>query len=192
MTEDITNKYYKRHQRWSDKAINQLFYFNNLQLTLSVGFLAFAFDKNEFKNICFEPIKINWELTLLIISITLITFSVILGIVLNINRLVDFQIIRHINQVRYRVHKYTNATLDEKSPEKFSFWKRQLLIFKKYKKINLESCKEYNSNKIEINQEFRKMRNISHNLGIKTWIYTRNQSIVFCFSIIIYFLSIIM
>ena len=39
------NKYHERYIKWRDKTRDQLSFFNNLLLTVSVGFLSYSFTK---------------------------------------------------------------------------------------------------------------------------------------------------
>ena len=63
---DKENNYIERHRHWQDQAINQLSTANNFMLTISIGLLAFCFDKNVFMNIrfCVCSCKIDWSFTL--------------------------------------------------------------------------------------------------------------------------------
>jgi len=41
---DFEKKYHERYVRWQDKTREQFSFFNNLLLTLSVGFISFGYD----------------------------------------------------------------------------------------------------------------------------------------------------
>ena len=41
----------ERHSRWQDISLTQLGYTNNIFLTLTIGFLAFAFDEEKLSTL---------------------------------------------------------------------------------------------------------------------------------------------
>lgn len=195
---DFEKKYHERYVRWQDKTREQLSFFNNLLFTLSVGFLSFA-----YKNIFVSNIKIclchpQYNTTLYFCSILFISSSILVGLLCVINRLYDFRITSQINQVRYWFEKSTYNTnkekLDGKTPEKFSCCKRNLLIFKVffeiYPRLRLEDCNGFHSmspeEKKSFNEDFKKLRNIAHNLGIGTWTRIKWQIGLFFIGILLF------
>jgi hypothetical protein len=171
------NKYHERYVRWQDKTREQLSFFNNLLLTLSVGFLSFA-----YKNFLDQKIEFNLShpklsTTLLVFSIVSISISIFVGLLCVINRLYDFRITTHINQIRYWVWKHSNTELDESSSPEYNKCERRLLTISLFccgfKRIKIEECKEFKNacfeKRGEFSAKFKKLRTLTHNLGIGTW-----------------------
>ena len=189
MNEKLKQEYHERNIRWSQTAINQLSFFNNLLLSLGVGFLAFCFNPILFKTLNFTLKEIDFSKTFLAISIISILVSIILGLVISISRLKDFRITRTINHIRQRTYEHSEKVLDERTPDKYDRIKRICTIFKKPPKITSEECKDYY--KISnFDSRFRELRNISHNLGINSWNYINYQTFFFGLSLILYLFSI--
>jgi len=204
---DIDQKieeYRERNIRWSDAALNQLSFYNNLLLTLSVGFLSFSFDKCSFKGIRLSFEAVSWSHTFLVWSVILIAISIMLGLFVAINRLQDFRVSRQITLSRFRMRKYLNEPLDEDTPDEFNSWRRLTLAFHSYPKIKIEEYKTCKTNEESdelkkkekekaiknIKFKFRELRNIAHNLGRTTWKLTVGQTTCFAISILFYVMSI--
>lgn len=181
--------------RWADESLKQLSFYNNLLLTLSVGFLSFSFNKYTFSNIHFFGAEVDWCLTFLLISTVSITVSIIAGLFVAINRLQDFRISRRISLIRYRVYKHSGILLSECTQDEYNFWKRLILVFHNYPTVTIEECKSCNkteNKKIEnIKSKFIELRNISHNLGRTTWNYTVLQTVGFALGIALYLFRIL-
>lgn len=190
MKNELKNEYHERNIRWTQTALNQLSFFNNLLLSLSVGFLAFCFEYEFFKNLTPSLKDIAWSKSFLIVSIILIVLSIIIGLIISVSRLKDFRITRAINQIRQRTYEHSDELLDESTPEKYKRIKRTFILFKKPPEITIEECKKYNEH-TNFDFRFRELRNIAHNLGINSWNYTGYQAILFGFSIIFYLCSLI-
>jgi len=98
------------------------------------------------------------------------------------------------------MYKHSNITeLDESSSEKYGFvqvlsmyWK---LLMEIYPNISIEQCKEFYNisdyKKGEIRDNFKELRTISYNLGLKTWSNLKIQMLTFMISAILFVLSII-
>ena len=91
------------------------------------------------------------------------------------------------------MYEHSSKKLDEKTPDKYTFWKKLILNFKKYPMITMEDCKNYKNEqqkeKERIESDFRELRNIVHDLGDNTWSLTKFQTFCFALGIITYFLS---
>ncbi len=187
---NFEKKYVERYTKWQDKTKEQLSFFNNLLLTVSIGFLSFIFANSQY----YKKIEINSENQNIyfIISVILILLSILSGLLVVINRLYDFRITSHINQVRYWFEKMQKNSpkirLDEKTPEKFSCGKRFCLtlkvLFDRFTRIRIEDCEEYHliyseKEKREFSKKFRTLRNYTHNLGLSTWGQLRCQILLF-------------
>lgn len=197
--EKLLIEYKDRNIRWTDKAVNQLSYFNNLLLTLSIGFISFS-----YKSLITNNYKLNlsddvdWYQTIMSLSLLLMLFAVYKGLIISLSRLMDFRISRQIVQVRQRMLEHAGKKMDESSSLSMPWFDRSKLIWSifrnDYPKITIEDCKNYDtmskSEKEEINCNFKGMRRISHNLGINTWKGTYSMIIFFGISIILYVLAI--
>lgn len=195
MKTDI-EKYNQRNIRWSEISINQLSYYNNLLLSLQILFLSYSFKPEQIKLILFTISNMCWSETSMIISIILTAISILIGLLISITRLLDFKLTRQINQIRQRMLKYSKIKLDKSSPDSYSFWKRNFLLFSKQPSITIEECKLFKkkltlSEKTKILCNFRKLRNLSHNLGISTWRYTKIQTLIFALSISSYIIALL-
>ncbi|MEO7990066.1 MAG: hypothetical protein ABI663_11020 [Chryseolinea sp.] len=189
----LIKEYHDRNVRWTNESLKQLSFYNNLLLTLSVGFLGFSFKLDNFGGLRLSYSSPNWSLTFLVFSIILVTLSVVTGLLLALNRLQDVRLTRQINQIRQRILEHSGAKLDDKTPDKFNFWRKLGLAFQNYPTVTMEECKGYESadqsEKDRIKFNFRELRNIAHNLGLKTWQQTTWQSVFFGLSIVSYLAS---
>jgi hypothetical protein len=92
-------EYDERLIRWQQLRISQLSYTNNLILTLTLGMLAFSVSKIGLR------IPDNFSLFFLISSsFSSLLLSLLIGIILTINRLCDFRITTKI--IRFEKRKY--------------------------------------------------------------------------------------
>ena len=191
------NKNLERHITWRDKTREQLSFFNNLLLTVSVGFLSYSFTKINLSHFYFvfdnwQPLssimKIQLKPTMLSMSLIIISLSIIFGLLVAIIRLYDFRITAQIVQIR--------SWVKEKLPtqtHKYGFWLKFILIFKvifgKYRKIEYRNCVKFEfMSKTErrvFTKDFRNLRCIAHNLGSLTWSNLNCQ--ILCFFIGILF-----
>jgi len=189
MNKELKKEYHERNIRWSQTTISQLSFFNILLLSLGVGFLTFSFNPELFKTLNISFNQIDWSVSFLIVSICSIAFSIVLGLITSIARLKNFRITRSINHIRQRTYEHSAKLLDESTPEKYDRIKRTFIILKKIPELTIEECKDY-KNVGDFDSRFRELRNISHNLGLNSWSYTKKQSILFGVSITSYLCSI--
>ncbi|WP_373520749.1 hypothetical protein [Aquiflexum sp.] len=187
--------YQDRHVRWANESRKQLSFYNNLLLTLSVGFLSISFYKYTFNGIHFSWASFDWSFTFLVVSVIVITISIMVGLFVAINRLQDFRVSRQISFTRFRIYKHSNEFLKERTPDKFNYWKRLALAFYDYPTITIEECKAYktagSAERKNTRFKFKELRNISHNLGRTTWKLTVQQTLCFAIGIAFYILSIL-
>ncbi len=199
---DYEKRYLERYKRWQDKTREQLSFFNNLLFTLSVGFLSFAYKNLLESKVEFSFCHPKFSTTLLVISIISIALSVLVGLLCTINRLYDFRITTHINQVRYwfekSIYNTNKGKLDGKTPEKCSWCERNLLTFKVlleiYPRLTLEDCDDFHTKMSEkekelFNENFRNLRKIAHNLGIGTWTRVKWQILLFAIGVILFVIT---
>ncbi len=185
MDKELLKEYHARNVRWSDKSLSQLSFFNNLLLSLSLGFLSVGFKNNVVQSVQFATTNIDWPLTLSNLSMLFTFLSICAGLIVGISRLWDFRITRHINQTRQRVYEHSDEKLDETSPEKFPCFKRfaiyKTLLFKDYPRITIDESISFKMNtdaeKQKLKDSFRELRVISFNIGLDTWCITKFQAI---------------
>ncbi len=197
MDNELLREYHERNVRWTEKAINQLSIFNNLILSLSIGFIAFGYKNIALKSLTFSLSNIDWAITLVVLSILSVAFSIILGLFIGGNRLWDFRITRQINQIRQNMYEYSKKKLDESTHKKYNWYERVKLYFRlireNYPRIDIEQCKKFkNSNTDEqnrIEENFQELRRITYNLGLNTWSKTKYQIFFFGMGIILFVIS---
>ncbi|MEI9933986.1 MAG: hypothetical protein WDM71_03875 [Ferruginibacter sp.] len=194
--QELIKEYQDREVRWTDKSLSQLSFFNNLLLTLSVGFLSFAYKEFSFSELRFNIKSPNWSLTFIAFSILFALFSIIVGLLVAINRLYDFRLTRQINQIRHRMVEHSKEKMSESSPMKFDYLRRLILPFQvmiNMPTITMKECKEFHSSSTDKKQEikcrFKELRNIAHNLGLNSWRKTNFQILYFALSVLLYVLG---
>lgn len=189
---DFEKKYRERYVRWQDKTIAQLSFFNNLLLTISVGFLSFGYKEIKVNHMTFNLCTYDLKLTLCIVSLIFMAFSIFYGLIVALNRLYDFRITTHINQVRYWTIKHSKINLDESSSTNFKDNLPTLLclLFKDFDRINIEECKilknESLENIVEFNYKFKRLRAIANILGAKSWKNLKFQIALFFIGIVLF------
>ena len=184
--------YQQRVVRWTEQRNSQLSFYNNLLLSLSVGFLSFAYGNGRLRGIHLSLAAIDWSLTLYIGSLTVMCGAALWGLIVGLSRLHDFRISAHINLTRRRVWKQHCKLLPENSPEEYSRFRKFGLIWDilrgKYPHFSLEECKD-GSNQAEFIPKFNELRAISYNLGRITWTGVFWQTVLFAISILLYVAS---
>ena len=194
--QDRLKYYLERHVRWTENSLNQLTFFNNILVTLTIAFISFAFNLKTFHGLEFSS-HLNWSLTFSVISITLAIFSAIMGIYFSFNRLYDFLLSRHLNLTRYRMLKYHDQILNADSYGKEQripglkkwFLSFDLLTGYPYKIIVSKGQDESEIRRVKEN--FVKMRKVTYNLGVVTGKLLTFQVISFIFCLLAYLLSIL-
>ena len=187
--DDELKNYIERHRNWQNFALGQFSFTNNLLLTISLGFLAYLFEKVKGN----QPNTIPWLYGL---SLFFILSSIFEGIIVAISRLYDFRISRHVAYVRMRYYKKKKENekgilpdSDFRWPNFFTrinaickviFCRVEFLTQNEIKKLNQESYKE----------KFNSFRELSNTLGIISWKGLKWQAAFLLFSCICYALSI--
>lgn len=195
---ELLKEYHDRTIRWTNQTLSQLSFLNNLLLSISTAFLAFAFKEMQVSQIYFTVKEINPFLTYQVLSVSFISFSILAGIIVALYRLLDFRITRQINHARLRMCEHALTKMCEVSPKKFSWFKRAVLPFYgicRKDEITIEESKAYikmtQIEKDKIDCRFENMRDVAHNLGANSWCYTWLQMITFVGSIAFFTLSIL-
>ena len=115
------NEYQRRYQFWSERAVEQFSFSNNLLLTISIVTLGYFYKegKEEFTNLSiWWPCSGSFDLEATLFSIgTIFTgLSVIFGLIVTLARLYDFKLTRHITLIRKRVYLEHVKVFPDKAP----------------------------------------------------------------------------
>ncbi|WKZ46265.1 MAG: hypothetical protein QY306_10650 [Anaerolineales bacterium] len=192
----LLQEYKERNTRWTDRTLSQMSFYNNLLLTLGIGFLSFAYQDSKLLNLELSLKDIDRSLIAYVFSIISVGFSILTGLMASISRLYDFSITRQINLIRQRALEFSRKKINETTPSKLSFWKIVVLpyklLWKDYPTITLEQCKKWNSNKKELDKTFMELRSLSYNLGIGTWGRIKLQTFFMFLAVIFYISSILL
>ncbi|MCO6485336.1 MAG: hypothetical protein J5I41_06100 [Saprospiraceae bacterium] len=196
--------YFERHRYWQDLAISQLSTANNFMLTISLGLLAFCFDKTVFINMkwCICTCKIDLSLTLHFISLIFLTFAIIYGMAVLVARLFDFRITRNIvlTRQRYYENNKKSISLEDEEIAKLpddefgypNFTKRMNALYKVLFS-EIELIKKEDSLKIKMDKQmlakFNSLRELSFILGTISWRLPRYQAIYLGMATIFYIIS---
>lgn len=163
----------ERHVRWTTNSVNQLTFFSNVLLTLSVGFLSFVFKFKDLKGIHFSC-HVNWSLTFSAFAVLFSALSALSGVYFALNRLYDFLLSRHLALVRYRALKFHNTLLDQNVYNHTSASKGFRRWFLPFKLLNGNpySIIVNKSDSLEdverIKSEFKRLRILTYNIGLIT------------------------
>ncbi len=188
--------YLERHVRWTNNALSQLTFFNNILTTLAIAFISFAFKAKNFHEMEFST-DVNWSLTFAIFSISFAVVSSVMGIYFSFNRLYDFLLSRHLNLTRYRMLKHHDIILDAQSynqSDQIIGIKKWFLSFDILQGSPYKITVKKNQNPKELEQvkeNFIKMRKTTFNLGIITGKLLAYQVYSFIFCLLTYLLSIL-
>lgn len=192
-------EYKERHTRWQNIAIDQLGTTSNIIFSLSVGFLAFAFDKEFLSTFSLSyGCVFSCKMFFYILSIIFLILSISCAVVLSISKLYDFKITRHINWVRYAYHKdvvkVQPDTIDIKElpADGFEFpkFKERICTFftillTDIKLLSKKEILEIKKDSIIISR-FKDLRKLSHNLGVISWRNMKMQLLFLLISLILY------
>jgi hypothetical protein len=197
MDKELLKEYHERNIRWTDKSLGQLSFFSSLVLSLGSGFITFGYKNMDLQSLIVTLTMIDWPITLSVLSIISTAISILLGLLIGLNRLWDFRITRQINQIRQRMYEHSEKTLDEDTPQKYKMADRVRLCIRlfreKYPEITIEQCKKFRNyekaQQEKIEEDFRELRTISHNIGLNTWSKTKYQTVLFGLGILLFVIS---
>lgn len=187
-------RFKKNYDYWTDKSINQLSFFNNLLLTISIGIVTLTFKDLGISGIELTFHKINYTITFLIGSFLTLNFSILIGLFVALSRLYDFRLTRHICFIKYKYFKKTNKELKStKNRSKFQLTKRIKMLINVIftdKTINETDIDDFiESGKDNGFEKFDTLREITHNLGIGTWNMLNWQVITFIIGMILFLIG---
>lgn len=187
--DDELKNYIERHRNWQNFALGQFSFANNLLLTISLGFLAYLFEKvNDCQS---NPIPWSYK-----VSLVLILLSIFEGIIVVISRLYDFRISRHVAYIRMRYYKKKKEN-DKGTLPDFDF-KRPNFCTRINAFCNVFFCSLELLTQNEINnidqkiykEKFNSFRELSNALGIISWIGLKWQATFLILSCVFYAISI--
>jgi hypothetical protein len=194
--QDLLQEYRGRHLRWSDKTLSQVSFYNNLLLTVGIGFLSFTFQDSKIVDLEFRLKDIDYSITSYVLSLYAVTFSILTGFLSSISRLYDFRITSQVNLIRQRVLEHSHRKLSEKTPNEVSWVRKMFLPISVFltgvPKITLEQCKAWQGDTNNLNERFSRLRGLSFNLGLATWSYLKWQTFLFAVAIVLYVASVLL
>ena len=184
--------YKERHIRWQDISLTQLGYTNNILLSLTIGFLAFAFDKEFLTTLSFSKDSIfNLKMCFYILTILSLLISIGYGVLTSISRLYDFRITRHIVLTRQRFYdeckNKPKALPDYNFPRprfKLRFKTLCCVLFKQIDFIDKKEIKNLLQNELS-EKNFNELRRTANTLGILTWRLLKIQFLFLVISMIL-------
>ncbi len=178
---ELFKEYRVRENKWAEKSLEQLSFLNNLMCGIGIGFITLMANNKE------NALFYKWP-------IMVISISVIFGIWCALNRLRDFRITRHIDTTRRRVYEFLGQTLNGSISDDHNILEAIKVLFPlAYDPITKDQCKEYadnTSSKEAVNNNFIKLRRISHLFGKNTWALLYIQLVFFLIGIVLFLVMI--
>ena len=190
---DRIKEYQRRYQFWSERAVGQFSFSNNLLLTISIATLGYFYKqgKEEFENLAiWLPCKNSFDLGSTLFSLgTIFTgASVIFGLVVTLARLYDFRLTRHITLIRKRVYidhvkAFPNKTPTDKKSLR-SLLDLMIIPFT-YRNIKIAhtECQKFDDN---LKSKFLNIRALANGFGNLSWVAFNFQFILFLLGIFSY------
>jgi hypothetical protein len=186
-------EYQQRYQFWSERAVNQFSFSNNLLLTISIAALGYFFKEGRRE---FRELSIWWpfssqldvDATFFSLGTICIGLSIASGLIASMARLYDFNLTRHITLIRKRVYdKHTKIFPDDIPAEKsilesFSDLLKSLFHFGKVK-ITQSECNVFN---VDLQKKFLGLRAMTAGFGSLSWIIFSFQLLFFILGLLLY------
>lgn len=184
------------HIRWQSAANVQLGVTNNIISTISIGFLAFAFDKDFLSTFSIsQKSEFNCKMLFHILAIISLIVSIGLGLATSLSRLNDFRITRNIALTKWRFYKLSNSSIEPlvkhlpKPKIKSSFLLKKLLLGPNI--LLREETENLKEGDPTLNK-FIALRALSDRLGGFTYCGLKWQLLLLFLSLILYSLSLYM
>ena len=184
------------HIRWQSAANVQLGVTNNIIFTISIGFLAFAFDKDFLSTFSIsQKSEFNCKMLFHILAIISLIVSIGLGLATSLSRLNDFRITRNIALTKWRFYKSSNSSIEPlvkhlpKPKIKGSFLLKKLLLGPNI--LLREETENLKEGDPTLNK-FIALRALSDRLGEFTYWGLKWQLLLLFLSLIMYSLSLYM
>jgi hypothetical protein len=186
-------EYQSRYQFWSDRAVAQFSFSNNLLLTISIATLGYFFKEgsqrfSEIKIWFIQPGEFDLNATLFSLGTIFTVLSITFGLVASMSRLYDFNLTRHISLIRKRVYdnhknKFPNISpADKKTLESFFDLLKVLFRFEKIK-ILRSDCENFDQ---ALRDKFLNLRSITAGFGRLSWILFTYQFSCFLIGFFLY------
>ncbi len=188
-----SNEYQQRYQFWSERAVAQFSFSNNLLLTISIATLGYFFKegKQDFSDLKIwlpNSGDIDLNATLFSLATIFTGLSIIFGLVATMSRLYDFNLTRHIALIRKRVYDkhakmFPDSSLSEKNTlESLLDLAEALFRFEKIK-ISRTECESFEE---PLLKKFLNLREITAGLGRLSWVLFSYQFFCFLIGLIFY------
>lgn len=203
MTNDIKKKkirdksrYDERHRFWTEQALNQFGTASNFFFVISLGFLAFIFEKIQIRGL------LNFDSNLIfdfrkfwfVLSIILALFSLMAGALTVLSRLHDLRLTRHILTIRKRSNDLKSIRFNDshKDLKKYTF---KTLIVNFLSTLTKDeyfiSDKDIKDPQV-IYYKFEQLRLRTLLLSRLSWLTFNSQIIYLIFSLILYSISVML
>jgi hypothetical protein len=184
--------YTERYKEWREISVTQLSATNNILLTISVGLLAFSFNKEEFNKIHFDTAQsICWTHFFYVASIISLALSMTFGIAVLFSRLYDFRISRHLALTRKRLYSKKQGLLPDDDLGEINMMDRLVgiskVLFIKLPFVTKTQIDNYQSGG-QLTTDFNSLRRLANVLGAASWRWTKVQTLLFFLSVLFYIL----
>lgn len=193
---DKLEEYRQLQKEWRDISTAQLSIANNILITISSGYLALIFDKNEIRKIKINTSNdFDWSLIFYCGSIFLTLIAILLGLLVLLNRLYDFRISRHIALTRKRFLEKHKEPIEPSSIGEISFFdilvEQKNLFFKNIDFIPVEEIEKFKENKNQFTKRFNRLRRQAKVFGITSHKWTKFQVVSLLISLTLYIIYIL-
>lgn len=191
--EKLMKQYYDEKILWTEKAIDQLGYVNNLILVFSVGFIAYAFNE-EFKlafNIDYPTLSSGACKSYSLLFMYISSFA---GIIVTLSRLADLRITRQKAIIKYSLMKYTDKNIFEVKPKHKCLSTRLKILANTLtvKNFNKEGAEHenintiYKKNSAVFSNKYRTLSDDANACGKTSWDFFLIQIITFTIALFIF------
>jgi len=185
--------YKERYIRWQGISLTQLGYTNNILLSLTIGFLAIAFDKDYLNTLSFSKDSFfNLKMCFYFLTILFLLLSIVYGVLTSLSRLYDFKITQQIVLTRQRFYdEYKNQpkalpNYNFQRPKfKLRFKTLCFVLFHPINYIDKKEIKNFLNNEQSL-KNFNKLRRIANTLGVLTWRLLKFQFLFLVISMLFY------
>jgi hypothetical protein len=200
MTNDIKKKkirdksrYDERHRFWTEQALNQFGTASNFFFVISLGFLAFLFDKKQIRNLLHFDSNLIFDFSKFwfVLSILLALSSLIASALTILSRLHDLRLTRHILTIRKKSNDLKSIRFDDGHKDLKEYTLKKLVgnfistLAKDDYFISDEDIKDPHV----IYYKFEQLRLRTLLLARLSWLTFNRQIIYLIFSLILYAIS---
>ena len=187
-------EYQERYHFWTDKRISQLSFQNNIFLATSIVILGYFWKERDsvYTDLIIDfSLAIDLKIVFFFIGMILLSYSIVTGLCLAISRLFDLRLTSNVLLTRKWALK-NSVTINDgdllnncmcKSIK--SLW----MVFWKYDEFVL-SRSEIKSDNDSLQQKFTRLRQLSRDIGMSSWILVKNQTVSLLMSLV--FLTVVL